>query len=86
MNTNPSTFTPVALPRDIALALLERSMDFGHGAVAVARLAVAVKCGAAVSDRHWRFCQEVVSHRHDPELAQLLNAARRLGAPSVQIA
>ncbi|HSV71649.1 MAG TPA: hypothetical protein VLI72_16195 [Methylibium sp.] len=79
MNTSALTAAPPAdLPGDVALALLERSMDFGHGGLAVVRLALALKSGAAVSERHWQFCRDVMSRRHDPELDGWMRAAQRL--------
>ena len=77
MRSHPmSVAPPFDLPGDAALALLERSMDFGHGALAVVRLAMAAKCGAALSDRHWQFCLDVVARCHDPELEDLMSGAR----------
>ena len=67
------------LPGDVALALLERSMEFGHGALAVIRLAAAMKCGALVSERHWQFCRDVMAREHDPRLDGLMSAARAAG-------
>lgn len=71
---------PLDQPGDVALSLLERSMDFGHGPLAVVRLVWALKSGAAVTDRHWQFCREVVARRHDPELEGWMRAAQRLGS------
>ena len=80
MSTNGMPWTPSELPREVALALLERSIEYGHGALAVARLALAVKCGAAVSDRHWEFCRKVMAGCHDLELEGLMSAAARLAS------
>lgn len=85
MNTSVmSAARSLALPGDVAIALLERSMDFGHGPLAVVRLALAVKSGAAVSDRHWQFCREAMARCRDPELEGWMRAAQRLGpAPTL---
>ena len=82
MDTILNTSTrPFEMPGEMALALLERSMEYGHGALAVVRLAMAAKCGAALSERHWQFCRDVVSRCHDRQLEALMTAARQPGTP-----
>jgi hypothetical protein len=83
MSTHLMSVAPFDLPGDVALALLERSMEFGHGALAVVRLAMAAKCGAPLSERHWRFCLDVVDRCRDPGLEDLMSDAQHCGcAPS----
>jgi hypothetical protein len=43
--------------RDCALALLQRSVSFGHGRLAVLRLALAVRVGAPVPPEYWKYCE-----------------------------
>jgi hypothetical protein len=58
-----------------ALALLARSIDFGHGRLAVVRLAMAVHAGAQVPREHWLYCARVVSASQDRKLQQLYVSA-----------
>ena len=65
------------LPKESALALLARSIAFGHGQVAVIRLAMAVHAGADVPQGHWTYCREAPSRCKDATLQALfLEAAR----------
>jgi hypothetical protein len=80
MSTHLMSVEPFDLPGEVALALLERSMEFGHGALAVVRLAMAAKCGATLSERHWRFCLDVVASCRDPGLEDLMSGARHCGS------
>lgn len=61
--------------RGCALALLARSIGFGHRRLAVLRLAGAVQLGAAVSDEHWRYCEAVALECGDPVLSSLYQDA-----------
>ena len=63
--------------RESALALLDRSIKFGHRRLAVVRLAVAVKAGAAVTREQWAYCEEAVSRHVDPALHEMLEIAMR---------
>jgi len=62
--------------RESALALLARSIKFGHRRLAVVRLAVAVRAGAAVTREQWAYCEEAVSRSADPVLREMLTAMR----------
>lgn len=62
--------------RESALALLARSIKFGHRRLAVVRLAVAVRAGAAVTREQWAYCEEAVSRSGDPVLREVLTAMR----------
>ena len=64
------------LAREAALALLERSIGFGHGRLAVVRLAMAVQAGAEVPAPHWHYCREAA--RTDLTLQTLLGQAEVL--------
>jgi hypothetical protein len=60
---------------ECALALLERSIAFGHGRLAVLRLAVAVDIGAAVPLHNWAFCARVAKDSADPDLQAIYRSA-----------
>lgn len=63
--------------RHIALALLERSMRFGHRRLAVQRLCEAVGLGVSLHPGHWSYCEGVVAESADPLLRTRFQAARR---------
>lgn len=44
-----------------ALALLERSVKFGHGRLAIQRLATAVRVGAPVPPKHLAYCIQAMA-------------------------
>lgn len=46
--------------RNASLALLERSIRFGHKKLALKRLSDAVTLGAALDPEHFRYCREIV--------------------------
>lgn len=63
-----------------ALALLERSVRFGHGRLALIRLEQAVNCGAVVSVDHWKYCYSAAVSSSDAKLQALyLRAALKVG-------
>jgi hypothetical protein len=73
-----------------ALALLDRSIRFGHGRLAVVRLAMAVDAGAKVHQEHWTYCAGVAQRGRDLQLHELyLSAVTRarsredVGAPAI---
>ena len=71
--------TAYALGREAALALLERSITFGHGRLAVIRMSIAVQAGADVSIAQWKYCENAVERAADSELrAIFINASRQL--------
>lgn len=61
--------------QDRALALLERSIGFGHRRLAVLRLCAAVQVGARVKPEHWLYCACVAEKDHDGKLRQAYRAA-----------
>lgn len=61
---------------ECAIALLERSIEFGHSRLAVIRLCTAVHVGASVLDQHWAYCDAVVERFDDTKLASILELAR----------
>jgi hypothetical protein len=65
------------LPKELALELLARSIAFGHGQVAVIRLAMAVDAGADVPQGHWTYCREAASRCKDATLQALFLEATR---------
>ena len=68
----------LALGREAALHLLERSIGFGHQRLAVIRLAMAVQAGADIADAHWLYCRNAATGSRDPALqAMFLEAASR---------
>jgi hypothetical protein len=67
----------VLLARTSALSLLQRSIDFGHGRLAIVRLAIAAQTGATVPAAHWHYCRQAVSASRDVTLQTLLQRAER---------
>ncbi|MDO9435899.1 hypothetical protein [Hydrogenophaga sp.] len=63
------------LGRESALALLERSINFGHGRLAVLRLAIAVDVGASVARECWVYCREAAQKSNDRSLQELFRSA-----------
>ncbi len=59
----------------IHVHLLTRSVGFGHGRVAVVRLAMAVDAGADVSPDLWAFCEAAALASHDVALQRLVESA-----------
>lgn len=67
------------LARDAALALLERSVLFGHPRLAVLRLSMAVHAGAEVPAPLWSYCEKATSQSHDLQLKFMwLSVAERV--------
>ena len=68
------------------MALLARSIEWGHASLAVVRLSMAVRAGADVPAEHWRYCREAIASSRDPSLAALFRAAEfgagRASAPA----
>lgn len=54
--------------RASALALLDRSIRFGHDRVALLRLAAAVRLGARVSAEQWQYCEAAMARIGDEAL------------------
>lgn len=67
------------LAKESALALLARSVRFGHSRLAVVRLAMAVRAGADVPCSHWDYCRGVVAAAKDPALQALFAEAGSAG-------
>ena len=65
------------LQKEVAAALVKRSIQFGHGRLAVIRLCIAVHCGAAFDPEQWHYCLDVVARDANQELADMLDEARR---------
>lgn len=65
----------------IALALLERSMRFGHGRLAVQRLCEAVSLGVPLGLEHWSYGEGVVAGSSDRQLKDRFLAARQQHVP-----
>lgn len=65
--------------KDCALALLERSIAFGHGRLALIRLCTAVELQATIPAEHWHYCAQVASKSADAKLRNLyLQAKQRI--------
>jgi hypothetical protein len=62
--------------QESATWLLERSIAFGHGRLAVIRLSIAVKSGAVVPASWWEYCLSVAAASRDRELEALMQRAR----------
>ena len=65
----------VVLGKECALSLLSRSIDFGHGRLAVIRLSIAVRAGAQVPAEHWHYCHRAADASKDVSLQMLYLAA-----------
>lgn len=65
-----------------ALALLSRSIRFGHGRLALLRLATAVELGAQVPGEHWMYCMRVAAESTDLRLQELYTSAAELARAS----
>ncbi len=71
-----ATAESALLSQESALSLLARSIEFGHGRLAVIRLVMAVQTGAAVSEEQWQYCRDVASSaRADDTLRALYRDA-----------
>jgi hypothetical protein len=61
--------------QESALALLTRSVVFGHRRLAICRLSAAVQVGARVPPEQWLYCAQVVAVDQDPKLQELYGSA-----------
>ena len=68
-----------------ALALLDRSIRFGHGKLAVLRYLVAERLGATLSRQQFLYCQEVIRKLGDEEVAAILRQVERLTSRPAQV-
>jgi hypothetical protein len=62
------------LASESALLLLERSIRFGHGKLAVIRLCMAVRAGADIPTSYWVYCRDAVNASQDPALKALFSS------------
>jgi len=69
------------LGQDCALALLSRSIAFGHGRLAILRLWTAVQAGACVPREHWLYCSGVAATEKDDKVGELYRRAVARAAP-----
>ena len=69
---------------EAALALLERSIRFGHGKLAVLRYLVAERLGATLSREQFLYCQEAIRVLGDEEVAAILRQVARLTSQLAQ--
>lgn len=70
---------------EAALALLERSIQFGHGKLAVLRYLVAERLGATLSHEQFLYCHEVIRVLGDEEIAAILRQVGRLTSQPAQL-
>ena len=63
------------LARNSSLALLARSIRFGHERLAILRLVMAVELGANVAAEHWEYCSRVAETSEDDRLIELYRGA-----------
>ena len=68
----------MALARDAATALLERSIKFGHRRLAIIRLHAVVNVGGKASPDQWAYCREAAARSNDHKLKDLLAQAQCL--------
>lgn len=61
--------------RDCAIALVNRSISFSHGRLAVLRLVGAVRLGAKLPQSSWEYCRTAAEASRDPALQELFTAA-----------
>jgi hypothetical protein len=71
------------LASESALLLLSRSISFGHGRLAVVRLAMAVDAGAPVPGEHWAYCAQVARTSKDRQLQEIYLAAAQTANTSL---
>jgi hypothetical protein len=71
------TESRMTIGREAAISLLERSVAYGHGRLAVIRLAMAADVGAAIPPNHWAYCEAVVAEIRDSQLQDLLHRAHQ---------
>lgn len=64
--------------QEAAVHLLERSICFGHGKLAVLRLLDAARLGASLRPECWAYCTKVAAKSPDPALEWVLLEARAL--------
>lgn len=57
--------------KNCALALLARSIEFGHSRLAMIRLCTAVELDALVPTEHWLYCSRVAKKSADEKLRKL---------------
>lgn len=69
------------LAKKSPLSLLQRSVGFGHGKLALARLAMAVQADANVPAPHWIHCRQAASKSRAPTLHALFQGAERVQSP-----
>jgi hypothetical protein len=72
--------TEPALAKEAALALLERSIQFGHPRLAVIRLSMAAFLGAEVTAAQYQYCHAAAQRSRDPQLLTLLSQVRPVSA------
>lgn len=70
----------IVLAKESAASLLERSIRFGHGRLAIIRLRIAVQAGAAVLPEQWTYCREAAARSRDEALKALFVDAARLAS------
>lgn len=61
--------------RACAVALVARSISFGHARLAILRLAVAAQLGADIPSAQWEYGWNVISTCKDPALQELFSKA-----------
>lgn len=66
--------------REASLALLDRSMTFGHLRLTLLRLAAAVRIGAPIPARAWCYCRRAAQEAADPALRDMFVAAAVVAA------
>ncbi len=80
--------SPAAVPelrlqsQAMALALLDRSIKFGHHRLAIQRLGAAVELEAPVSADRWSYCERVARRSADAALKIRLEHIQHMAARS----
>lgn len=77
-----ATETDRHLSREGALALLARSIRFGHGRLTLLRLAKAVEMGAAVNAEQWLHCAQIAQETGDAKLRTVYLSALDRARPA----
>lgn len=72
--------TSLALAKVAAIQLLERSIQFGHGRLAMLRLAIAVQSGAPIPRDHWNYCHQYASSSRNTETLNLFKETSQAGS------
>lgn len=73
----------LVLSHEAALWLLDRSIEFGHGKLAVLRLSMAAKVGATIGADRWHYCRRMA--QSDEALQEIFNDCVALASAATAV-